>query len=90
MDNIDTLIGCHFVPALHQDQLECLHTATKPFQMTCEQLKFCLCVISHLGPYFPGSIVGGVCFDLFFMEDVLKHAHFLLMPAPWKLKFAKS
>ena len=90
MDNIDTLISCYFAPTLCQDQLEYLCMTTKPFQMTCEQLGSRLCIISHLGHYLPGSIVGGICFDLFFTEDALKHAYSLLMPAFWKIKFAES
>ena len=63
---------------------------TKPFQMSCEQLGSCLCVINHLGHYIPGSYVAGVCFYLFSMEDMLKRAYFSLMPTSWKIKFAES
>ena len=58
--------------------------------MTCEQLGSCLCVNNHLGHCLPGSVVGGVCFDLFSAEDTLKHAHFSLKPASRKIKFAES
>ena len=54
MDNVDTLIGGYFAPALHQDQLEHLHMATKPFQMTCEHLGSRLHVIS-VGARFKGD-----------------------------------
>ena len=90
MEDIDLLVSQYFAPTLYQDQLEYLHTAMKPFQMTCKQLGSRLCVISHLGRYLPGSIVGDICFDLFFTEDTLKHAYFSLMPSPWKIKFAES
>ena len=90
MDDIDALVGCHFDPTLHQDQIECLHVGAEPFQMTCEQLGSCLRVISHLSRYLPGSVIGRICFDLFSTDDTLKRAYFSLMPASSKIKFAES
>ena len=88
--NMDDLVGCCLAPMAYHDQLEYLHTATKPFQMSCEQLGSHLCVISHFGCYLPGSLIGGVHFDLFATNDTLKRAYFSLMPAAWKIKFAES
>ena len=48
MDDVDSLIGCCLAPASHQDKLAHLCAATKPFQMTCEQLESHLRVISHI------------------------------------------
>ena len=90
MDDIDLLIGCYFAPTLCQDQLEYLQLGTKPFQMTCEQLGSHLHVINHLGHYLPGSVVGGVHFNLFSAADALKRAYFSLMPASWKIQFTES
>ena len=82
VDDVCILIGHHFAPALHQDELEHLCGATKPFQMTGQQLRSCFCVIGHLDHCLPGSVFGATHFSLFFVEDTLKHAFFLLMPAP--------
>ena len=88
--NLDTLVGHYLAHTAYQDQLEYLCTATKPFQMSCKQLGSPLCVISHLGHYLPGSLIGGVCFDLFATDDTLKRTYFSLIPAAWKIKFAES
>ena len=90
MEDVDVLVGQCLAPTAHQDELECLCTATEPFQMSCELLGSCLRVISHLGRHLPGSTVAGVCFDLFATDNVLKRACFSLMPAAWKIEFAES
>ena len=90
MEDMDVLVGCYLAPTAYQDQLEYLLTATKQFQMSCEQLGSCLRVISHLGHYLPGSTVAGIRFNLFATNDVVKRAYFSLMPAAWKIKFAES
>ena len=89
-EDLDVLVGCYLAPAACQNQLEYLCTATKPFQMSCEQSGSRLHVISHLGCYLPGSTIAGIRFDLFATDNVLKRANFSLMPAVWKIKFAES
>ena len=88
--NLDTLVEHYFAPTAHQDQLEYLCTAAKPFQMSCKQLVSCLRVISHLDCCLPSSLIDGVCFCLFATDDALKCTYFSLMPASWKNKFAES
>ena len=43
--DLHTFISTHFADSAHEDQLEYLHTAIKPYNMTMEALAACLRVI---------------------------------------------
>lgn len=90
--DLNSLIATYMAPSSREDQLEYLRTATKPYNMSCEELGARLMVISRLGRFLPGSYdtTNNVWNPLINTDVGYKRAFFTLMPGAWKIKFAEN
>ena len=93
LEDLHAFIELYLSTTSRADQIAFLTKATKPFDMTVNELSARLGVINRLGRLLPGSwtnIDHANMITLFANNEEKKRFLFHMMPMAWRIKFAES